>query len=720
MSHEPRPPRRGWDERLALDVLIPLLAAYFTLCVLYAWQAWRRETPTIFTDELEMAQISRAIAATGHPGRRGEPYEFTTLVPYVTAPAWWIDSVSTAYAAIKYAQTLLMALTIFPAYGIARYVVGRNWAIFAAVGSIAVPALAYAPFLVEEPLAYPVATVALYLIMRLVAQPSWGRVLAAAAGCAVAAATRSQLAALGGVLGLCLLALGWRSQRMRRWRTSWTTFDWLGAALLGLGAFFAFFAFMGRHSQEWATTNALFKGRLFDYGVWATGAVAIGCGILPLIGGLAALIRPWSDWRDPALRAWGMVTAASIATLCWYAAIKGAYLSTIFSSLVVERNLIYLVPLLFAGLARVLARREGAWWSVVPATAVVLYLVHATPTRLDSFPYYEAHGLAILALPNRELHWDAQRIEHALVVVTLVGGAALVAIGLLRRRRRPVAGIVAGAVAALVVCWGLTGEIYAASGEHDFSSRMAGNMLQPWDWLDRSVDGGSVVTLGQQITDPTGIWLTEFWNRSVKKTWSTDGSAPGPGPTLTPDLQKTDGTLWPSPETDYALAYNGTALQAPVAKRIGDTILYRLGRKPLKLAYSQSGVFSDGWMGRQSSYNRFTAARDGPGFARIDLSRAAFCTTAAIPGGVLVKIGPIGIGSDKQAKIDHVTAQKLVRVRPCAGEAQTVLLPAPRVPWRVEVTADTFVPNQVDPRSSDRRELGAQVAFGFQPAKGGA
>ena len=74
------------------------------------------------------------------------------------------------------------------------------------------------------------------------------------------------------------------------------------------------------------------------------------------------------------------------------------------------------------------------------------------------------------------------------------------------------------------------------SGEHDFSARMAGNMAQPWDWLDRATGGRTVVTLGQQITDPTGIWLIEFWNRSVQKIWSTDGSAPGPGPTLTPDL----------------------------------------------------------------------------------------------------------------------------------------------------------------------------------------
>ena len=136
---------------MAASTDVPLLIAYFALSMLYAWQAWRRETPTIFTDELEMTQISRAIATTGHPARREQAYVFTTIVPYLTAPAWWLHPVSTAYGAIKYLQALAMALAMFPAYGIARYVVSRPWAIFAAVATIAAPALSYAPILVEEP-----------------------------------------------------------------------------------------------------------------------------------------------------------------------------------------------------------------------------------------------------------------------------------------------------------------------------------------------------------------------------------------------------------------------------------------------------------------------------------------------------------------------------------------------------------------------------------------
>ncbi len=694
---------------------MPLLAAYFALCLLYAWQAWRRETPTIFTDELELTQISRAIAATGHPARRGEPYVFTSLVPYLTAPAWRIHSVATAYEAVKYLQALVMALAIFPAYGIARHVVSRPWALFAAVATIVAPALSYAPILVEEPFAYPVATLALYLIVRAVARPSWRTLALAGAGCVLAAATRSQLVAIAGAFVLCLLALGWRTERMRRWRSTWTRFDWVGAGLLALGAVFAFSAFMGSQSQEWATTTALWKGRIFEYGVWAAGALAIGCGILPMVATLAALVRPRADWRDPGLRAFGIVTAAAITSFCWYAAVKGAYLSTIFSSLVVERNLIYLYPLLFTGTAVVLARCDARWWAVLPAGVIVLYLVTGTPTKLDQFPYYEAHGLSILAFLNREFRWTAGRIDTTLIVVVIVATLATFALRPLTRRSGRVSSTLVVTCAVLVLGWNLTTEIYAASGEHDFSSRIAKNLTRPPDWVDVATHGGSVTTLGQQVTDPTGIWLTEFWNRSVHKMWSTDGSAPGPGPTLTPDLARRDGTQRPSPGTEYVLAYNGVALQAPVVKRNETTILYKVDGAPLKLAYSQSGVFSDGWMSGNSAYNRFTAVADGPGFARVDISRAGFCTNAPIPGGVLVKIGPVVIGPDKQPRIGVVTERRLIRVRPCADQAQTLLLPAPRGPWRVEVTADTFVPADVDSRSSDRRELGAQVAFGFQP-----
>ena len=167
-----RAPRRGLPAGPGATFSCPLLAAYFAFSAFYVWQAWRRETPSIFTDELELTQISRAIAHTGHPARREVPYHFTSLYPYFTAPAWWLHATQEAFDTIKYLGVLAMTAAIFPAYGIARIVLSPRWAVAAAVGAIAAPALSYSPILVEEPLAYLASTIALWLIVR--ARPAPG------------------------------------------------------------------------------------------------------------------------------------------------------------------------------------------------------------------------------------------------------------------------------------------------------------------------------------------------------------------------------------------------------------------------------------------------------------------------------------------------------------------------------------------------------------------
>jgi hypothetical protein len=697
-----------------LDTLIPLLFAYCALAALYVWQAWRRETPTIFTDELELTQISRAIADTGEPARRGVAYGFTSLVPWLTAPAWWLNSVVDAFEAVKYLQALVMTAAIFPAYALARLVVSRPWALFAAVASVAAPALSYAPILVEEPFAYPAGALALYLILRAVIAPTRGSVSLAFAGCALASLVRSQLYAFFLVLALSLGVLAWRSQRIRAWRSTWSGWDWAGAILLALGAVFLFSALMSTGSEEWARTTNFYKHRIIDYGMWAAGAFAIGIGILPVIAALAGIVRRRDEWSDPRLRGYAIVTAAAFGTFVWYAAVKGAYLSTTFSSLVEERNLIYLAPLAFAGTALLLEDLVVRWWAALAAGAVVLVAVAATPTKLDLFPYYEAPGLSMLALWNREWHWPSGRVDAALVVVVVAATGVLLGLRFLRGRRRAALAAVS-LVAVFVLAWNLTNEIYAAYGEYDLSERMSRNFTQPHDWVDRAAGGGTVALVGQQFgTDFNGIHLLEFWNRSIDKVWSVDPAspAPGPGPTQTPDLIKADGTLWPSPATDYALAVNGVALQSPVAARDDRTgqTLYRLDGGPLKLRYSQSGVFSDGWMSQKAAYNRFDLRPDELGLARVEL-RQTFCATNAPIVKATVKLGPLRVGRERQPALARITDTRHVAIEPC-GRRLLVMRPPPG-PWRVEIeSGPTFVPHQLDPtRTSDIRALTAVAGF---------
>ena len=67
-------------ERLTPGVARFVLAvAYLCLASLYAWQASKRVSPTIFSDEIEFTQISRGIAENGVPSGRGEPSGFGSL-----------------------------------------------------------------------------------------------------------------------------------------------------------------------------------------------------------------------------------------------------------------------------------------------------------------------------------------------------------------------------------------------------------------------------------------------------------------------------------------------------------------------------------------------------------------------------------------------------------------------------------------------------------------
>jgi hypothetical protein len=690
--------------------VVPLLVAYFVLAVLYAWQAWRREVPTIFTDELEMSQISRAIAETGWPARRGESYMFTTLVPWLTAPAWWIADTETAFATIKYLQTLVMAAAIFPAYLLARTVVSHPWAVFAAVATIAAPALSYAPILVEEPFAYPAATLAFWLLVRMAIRPTWRSVALAVGGCLLATLIRSQLIALVPVLLVPLIVHGWRSEAMRRHRATWSRWDWAGAVALGVGAVLFVMAVIGHRSADWAEMMALWKERIVEYGLWAAGGFAIGVGVLPLIAALAVLARPRAELREPAIRAYVLVSGSALFFLGFYAGLKGGYISTKLGSYVVERNLIYLAPIAFASTALLLERRNPRWWAVGGATAFVLYLVIDVPLRIDQYPYYEAHGLAIAALANRIPAWPAETIEHVLVVVALASGLALAGLTLTRWRRAIVA---TGAVLAVfTLAWSLTTEIYAANGERRASDQAYAALPKPADWVDQMTGREGTLFVGQGISDPNAFWQLEFWNPSIRWLWGIDGSTPGG---VTPNLLRPDGTLGPSyPGAEYVVASKGLSLAAPEVTTVGDYVVYRLRGQPVRLTQASSGIDGDGWMHERATYTRYAAEQDPKGFVLVRLSREASCYPQLKPVHVSARVGPVVVSDSDQPVIGKVTATREGELVAC--KATGLLLPVPDGPWHVEATvSDTFVPRELDSNSPDTRALGAKVSFELVP-----
>jgi uncharacterized membrane protein len=697
---------------------VPLLSIFLWLAIVYVIQAWAHKTPWLFGDELELTQLSRAIADTGHAARRGDPYSFTTLWTYVLAPAWLIDNLHAAYATVKYLTVIVMTATAFPAYGLARLFVGRRPALFVAAASAAIPAVAYSSMIVEEPFAYFWSTLALFLILRALITPSRWWIGGAVAASLIAPFVRGELAMIPVVFLLAGVFMLWQSAYVAGLRTRWSTRDWVGFLTLLVGAVVIFSAVLGHRSLEWNYTTRIAKDQMLDLTLNAAGALTIGLGVLPVVAGLAVLWRAPGETARRELGIFRSVLLAAVIAFGLYTAVKAAYVSISFGTYTYERNLIYLAPLLFTGTALWLERRRLHPIALAASSAFVLVLILTTPYDMGQDLSYNAPGLAILQQANRYLQLDPTGAKIGLVALLGFSIALLLAPRFLRRG----ATWLVVAAAAAVVAWNLTAEISFASASNRASDRFEENIRAPFTWVDDATGGAATLYIGQQMSDQNGEWLLEFWNRSIKSVWSLDGTAQGPGPFLTPDQGASTGALSHDPGYPYVVEEEGIEI---VGKTIA-THLHRAGgglerwrlvkvAPPLRLRGSVVGVFSDGWTGAFSAYTRYSTQGNRAGRIRVIVSRAAWGGPNKT-GHVTVSIGPMVVGDDKQPHLGKLTDVKRFDIR--SKKEVPVVLKAPGPRFRVEVTiTPTFVPKALSPDQTDNRHLGAKVSYVFLPPR---
>src|SRR5262249_9234832 len=341
----------------------------------------------------------------------------------------------------------------------------------------------------------------------------------------------------------------------RALRRNWTRSDYVGALVLLAGALFLFNRVVMNRVYEWHWASEYFKSKMVDLGLAAGAAFSIGIGLLPVICGFVALRLP-ERRGQPVYRAFAASLAAAIVCFALYTAGKAASLSTIFSTLTEERNLIYLSPLMLVATALVFESRRIDWRIAAAATAFVLFIVVTKPYQLG-YPYFEAPGESILTVANRHWRWGDAQLDRALIV------AAAVSLGLIAARRFRV---VPALAAALLLAWMLAGDIGAAAGNDYLASSLEASLPKPLDAIDRLTDRQPVTVLGQYLNnDPNGLWLAEFWNRSVSHVAALDGTAPGPGPTFGPSLVSNDGLLSQYNRDPYILAGPGIPPPAPIA-----------------------------------------------------------------------------------------------------------------------------------------------------------
>src|SRR5579862_775800 len=147
------------------------LAAVAT--ALHAFLVSRVHGPFVFMDELGYERMAQSFAHTGHFSLFGKAgLAYSPLYPIFLSPIYALtSSLHTAYEWAKVENAVLISLSVFPIYGIARSVLSRRRSIGVAAVSLLAPLMLYSGFEMSESLSYPLCLLAVWTMLRAVRRP---------------------------------------------------------------------------------------------------------------------------------------------------------------------------------------------------------------------------------------------------------------------------------------------------------------------------------------------------------------------------------------------------------------------------------------------------------------------------------------------------------------------------------------------------------------------
>ena len=152
-----------------------------------------------------------------------------------------------------------MASVVFPTYFLARLVVRKVPALFAAAGAATIPALAYSSWIVEETFAYPYAALCFFLFVKALLTRSRGWVAAATARLLLAPRVREELIVIPIVARPGSRVRGVVERRCAGATSTWTTGDWVGFFALLAGLLIFISAVGSQYSSVWYGDDAVLQ-----------------------------------------------------------------------------------------------------------------------------------------------------------------------------------------------------------------------------------------------------------------------------------------------------------------------------------------------------------------------------------------------------------------------------------------------------------------------------
>ena len=136
--------------------------------------------PFIFVDELIYSELAKSFASGGHFLVRDVPTRgYGIVYPALISPAYGLfDDLPLSYVAVKTINSLVMSLAAVPAYLLARRMLCKELALFAALLTVAVPSMVYTGTVMTENLFYGLFLLVSLALVAVVERPTlWRQVV---------------------------------------------------------------------------------------------------------------------------------------------------------------------------------------------------------------------------------------------------------------------------------------------------------------------------------------------------------------------------------------------------------------------------------------------------------------------------------------------------------------------------------------------------------------
>jgi hypothetical protein len=527
---------RSLSAAAATAILFGLAAV---AAALHAFLVGRVHGPFVFMDELGYERMAQSFAHTGRFSLFGKGgLAYSPLYPILLSPIYGLtSSLHTAYEWAKVENTVLISLSVFPVYGIARSVLPRGRSLGVAALSLFAPLMLYSGFELTESLAYPLFLVAIWTMLRAVRRSSVANDALLLAAIVLASSARLQQVGLipAAVTAVLLAAVARPEPGDGRLRAMWrsVTAHWLLFGVVGFG----FVAGLARTATNGG--NLPLAGRYANVGHSHVSAVRVlelffqhiagldwAVGVIPFA---AAVLAGWTLVSRGCPRRALVFASVAVASVFWVV-LEVAFDAAAFDSTknvahvrsgfvdlptFHERYLIYLVPLFLVALFATLDLR-ALQRPLVASAAVAALLPALIPFGTVINGLNAVHSFSFV-LFGHTVGGRTVAVRHATTLAIALSALLAVVYVLALSRRLPprvavfVTGLVFLGLSTLEVGRQIT----------TIPPKQLGVPVES-NWVDRVVGSGANVSLvGGPGTSTAALRETAFWNSSIARVYYT-------------------------------------------------------------------------------------------------------------------------------------------------------------------------------------------------------